>query len=399
VSYIKQGTVPFRNAILALFAGGFNTFAILYNIQPLMPEFSRDFHISPTIASLSLSMTTIAMAVSMLFVGSLSDAWGRKSVMKFSMFAASMLALLTAVSPNFHFLLVIRIIQGVVLAGLPAIAMTYLSEEIEPTSLGVVMGIYISGNSIGGMGGRIISGMVTDFFDWRVAIAVIGVLSLAATLVFWLTLPPSRNFERQPLKVSKIMESLFSQCKDLNLVCVYGLGFLLMGSFVTLFNYIGYQLIAPPYSLSQSLVGSIFIVYIMGTFSSTWMGRLADRYARHKVMWLALMIIFTGVMLTLSSMLWLKIIGIAIFTFGFFGGHSIASSWVGLLATSHKAQASSLYLFFYYIGSSVGGTTGGIFWSNFGWSGVVALIAFFLVIAFLLSIRLSSVGDRSITQA
>jgi MFS transporter, YNFM family, putative membrane transport protein len=390
VSYIKQGTVSFRNAILALFAGGFNTFAILYNIQPLMPEFSRDFHISPTMASLSLSMTTIAMAVSMLFVGSLSDAWGRKSVMTFSLFAASVLALLTAVSPNFHFLLVIRVLQGVVLAGLPAIAMTYLSEEIEPSSLGIVMGIYISGNSVGGMGGRIISGMVTDFFNWRVAIAAIGVLSLIATLLFWFKLPPSRNFERQPLKVSKIAETLLSQCKDRNLISVYGLGFLLMGSFVTLYNYIGYQLIAPPYSLSQSLVGSIFIVYITGTFSSTWMGRLADRYPRHKVMWLALTIILTGVIITLSGSLWLKIIGIAIFTFGFFGGHSIASSWVGRLAKNHKAQASSLYLFFYYVGSSVGGTTGGIFWSNFGWAGVVVLIVFFLVIAFVLSIRLSA---------
>jgi len=391
VSYIKQGTVSFRDAILALFAGGFNTFAILYNIQPLMPEFSRDFHISPTMASLSLSMTTIAMAVSMLFVGSLSDAWGRKSVMTFSLFAASVLALLTAASPNFHFLLVIRVIQGIVLAGLPAIAMTYLSEEIEPSSLGIVMGIYISGNSVGGMGGRIISGIVTDFFNWRVAIAAIGALSLIATLLFWFKLPPSRNFERQPLKISKIAESLLSQCKDRNLLSVYGLGFLLMGSFVTLYNYIGYQLLAPPYSLSQSLVGSIFFVYIMGTFSSTWMGRLADRYARHKVMWMALAIILIGVTITLSSSLWLKIIGIAIFTFGFFGGHSVASSWVGRLATNRKAQASSLYLFFYYVGSSVGGTLGGIFWSNFGWAGVVGLIVFFLVTAFLLSIRLSSV--------
>ncbi len=391
MSYIKQGTVSFRDAILALFAGGFNTFAILYNIQPLMPEFSRDFHISPTMASLSLSMTTIAMAVSMLFVGSLSDAWGRKSVMTFSLFAASVLALLTAASPNFHFLLVIRVIQGIVLAGLPAIAMTYLSEEIEPSSLGIVMGIYISGNSVGGMGGRIISGIVTDFFNWRVAIAAIGALSLIATLLFWFKLPPSRNFERQPLKISKIAESLLSQCKDRNLLSVYGLGFLLMGSFVTLYNYIGYQLLAPPYSLSQSLVGSIFFVYIMGTFSSTWMGRLADRYARHKVMWMALAIILIGVTITLSSSLWLKIIGIAIFTFGFFGGHSVASSWVGRLATNRKAQASSLYLFFYYVGSSVGGTLGGIFWSNFGWAGVVGLIVFFLVTAFLLSIRLSSV--------
>ncbi|HWQ43752.1 MAG TPA: MFS transporter, partial [Desulfosporosinus sp.] len=235
MSYIKQDTVSFRNAILALFAGGFNTFAILYNIQPLMPEFSRDFHISPTMASLSLSLTTIAMAVSMLFVGSLSDAWGRKSVMTFSLFTASVLALLTAASPNFHFLLVIRVIQGIVLAGLPAIAMTYLSEEIEPSSLGIVMGIYISGNSVGGMGGRIISGMMTDFFNWRLAITAIGVLSLIATLLFWFKLPPSRNFERQSLKISKIAGSLLSQCKDRNLLCVYGLGFLLMGSFVTLY--------------------------------------------------------------------------------------------------------------------------------------------------------------------
>ena len=395
MSYIEKDTISFRNAILALFAGGFNTFAILYNIQPLMPELSRDFRISPTVASLSLSLTTIAMAVSMLFVGALSDARGRKSVMSISLFIASVLAILTSVSPNFHALLILRVIEGIVLAGLPAIAMTYLSEEIEPASLGVAMGIYISGNSIGGMGGRIISGMVTDFFNWRVALAVIGVLSLAATLMFWRTLPPSRNFKRQPLQISKITESLLAQCKDPYLRRLYGLGFLVMGSFVTLYNYIGYQLVAPPYSLSQTLVGWIFIVYIMGTFSSTWMGRLADRYARYQVMWLALTILLVGVIITLSSLLWLKIMGIAIFTFGFFGAHSIASSWVGRLATSHKAQASSLYLFFYYCGSSVGGTSGGVFWSHFGWTGVVGLIVCFLIVAFFLSIRLASIPDHS----
>lgn len=390
MNYIKQGTRSFRLALLALFAGGFNTFAILYDIQPLMPELSRDFHISPTLASLSLSLTTVAMAVCMLFVGSLSDAWGRKPMMTYSLFAASVLAILTAVSPNFHGLLVIRVILGVVLAGLPAIAMTYLSEEIEPNGLGVAMGIYISGNSIGGMGGRIISGMVTDYFNWRAGIAVIGVLSLGATLLFSYTLPPSKHFKQRPLQIRDMMQSLFSQFKDPNLVCVYGLGFLLMGSFVTLYNYIGYQLVAPPYSLSQSLVGWIFIVYITGTFSSTWMGRLADRHARHKVLWMDLVIVFTGAVITLNGILWVKIIGIAVFTFGFFGGHSIASSWVGRLANQHKAQASSLYLFCYYVGSSVGGTTGGLFWTRFGWTGVVSLIVLFVFVAFLLSIRLAS---------
>ncbi|WP_049804030.1 MFS transporter [Desulfosporosinus acidiphilus] len=143
MDYIKQGTKSFYLALLALFAGGFNTFAILYDIQPLMPDLSNDFHISPTLASLSLSLTTVAMAVSMLFVSSLSDSWGRKPVMICSLFAASILANLTAVTPSFHGLLVLRVILGIALAGLPAIAMTYLSEEIEPGALGVAMGIYI----------------------------------------------------------------------------------------------------------------------------------------------------------------------------------------------------------------------------------------------------------------
>jgi YNFM family putative membrane transporter len=391
VDSIQQGTPAFRKTNLALFAGGFSTFAILYNTQPLMPELSREFHISPSAASLSLSVTTIALAICMLVIGSLSEAWGRKPIMTFSMIVSSLLAVLTAFSPNFHVLLICRVLQGAVLAGLPAIAMAYLGEEIEPKSLGLAMGLYISGNSIGGMGGRIITGMVTDLFNWRVAMGSIGVLSLLAGIFFWLNLRPSKNFHPKPLNLRDLSRSLASQFKDPGLLCLYGIAFLLCGSFVSLYNYIGFQLIAPPYSLSQTLVGWIFIVYIVGTFSSTWMGRVADRYGRRKVLWVALLIMLVGAVLTLNTLLLIKIIGIAIFTFGFFGGHSIASSWVGRRAMHGKAQASSLYLFFYYLGSSVGGTTGGVFWTSRGWTGVVEMIVVFLLLALFLSIKLTRI--------
>lgn len=387
MNYIQQGTRDYRKVNLALFAGGFTTFAILYCTQPLLPEFSRTFRVSPTIASLSLSLTTVALSFSMLLIGSLSEAWGRKPIMTFSLIATSLLAMLTAWAPSFHLLLVWRILQGVVLAGLPAIAMAYLSEEIKPLHLGAAMGLYISGNSIGGMSGRIITGMLTDHFGWRVAMGSIGAVSLLASVVFWLILPPSKNFHPRPLAIGKLTLSLFSQLKDPALLRLYGLGFLLMGSFVTLYNYVGYALMAPPYSLSQTLVGWIFLVYVVGTFSSAWMGRLADRFERQKVLTLALLIMLVGAGITLHGHLFIKIAGIAIFTFGFFGGHSIASSWVGHLATHDKAQASSLYLFFYYAGSSIGGTAGGEFWSAFGWKGVIGMIAGFLLLAFLLCWR------------
>lgn len=392
MSYIQKGTVAFRKTSVALFFGGFTTFAIMYSTQPLLPEFSREFHISPAVASLSLSMTTIALAVSMLFVGSLSEVKGRKPLMIFSLLAASLLAVLTAFVPNYHVLLIFRVLQGLVLAGLPAVAMAYLFEEIEPASLGIAMGLYISGNSVGGMSGRIIIGMLSDYFNWRVALGSIGILSILASLLFWYLLPESKHFQPRSFEIGKLLKSMAYHLKDPGLLYLYGIGFFLMGSFVTLFNYIGYQLLAPPYSLSQTIVGWIFVIYIVGTFSSTWMGRLADIHGRRQMLWVALLIMASGAGITLSTLLVLKILGIAIFTFGFFGSHSLASSWVGHQAIHDKAQASSLYLFFYYAGSSIGGTAGGTFWSAFGWGGVISIILGFLLLALFLSIRLNSIA-------
>jgi MFS transporter, YNFM family, putative membrane transport protein len=395
--YIEQGTSAYRKANFALFIGAFITFAILYNTQPLMPEFTREFQISPTVASLSLSVSTISLAVSMLIIGSLSEVYGRTRIMKASLFLASVLAVVTTFSPTFHHLLVLRVFQGVLLAGLPSVAMAYLGEEIEPRSVGLAMGLYISGNSIGGMGGRIITGVLTDWFDWRVAMGAIGALSLAASLMFWFMLPPSQQFQPRTPNVGKLLNSLIGHLRDPGMACLYGIGFLLMSGFVVFYNYTGFKLIAPPYSLSQTVVGWIFIVYIVGSFSSAWMGRLADKFGRSHVLGIALLIMFVGTCLTLTVNLPINIFGAAVFTFGFFGGHSIASSWVGRRAKHDKAQASSLYLFFYYAGSSIGGTVGGTVWSAFGWGGVAGLIVCFLVLASFILLLIPKLSPVSVS--
>jgi len=391
MSYIQKGTKEFRLTSLALFAGGFNTFAILYSTQPLMPFLSKEFGISPMVASLSLSITTCTLALSMLLFGSISEVLGRKPIMCFSLFATSILAVLSAFVPNFSSLLVLRCLEGFVLAGLPAIAMAYISEEVDKSSLGMVMGLYISGNSIGGMSGRIIIGVISDFFNWRLALGCIGLLGLIASFLFWSKLPSSKHFEGRSFEIAKLIKSIVNHLKNPKLLCLYCIGFLIMGSFVSLYNYIGYQLVESPYNLSSTLVSFIFVIYIVGTFSSTFMGRLADKHGQYKILWVSLIIMLFGICMTLNINLFLKIIGIALLTFGFFAGHSLISSWIGKLATHDKAQASSLYLLFYYVGSSIGGTVGGRFWSSYGWSGVVSMISLFLVTAFLVLFTLSAI--------
>lgn len=161
-----------------------------------------------------------------------------------------------------------------------------------------------------------------------------------------------------------------------------------MGSFVTLFNYIGYRLMQNPWHLSQTTVGLLSVAYLTGTWSSPRAGALSVRYGRGVVMLAFIAIMLTGVLITLNGSLWLIFVGMLLFTAGFFAAHSIASSWIGPRARRAKGQASSLYLFSYYLGSSIAGTLGGVFWHTYGWPGVTLFISSLLVLALLIALRL-----------
>lgn len=392
--YIQKGTRDFTLANLALFAAGFIIFANLYITQPLFPQFSEEYNVSPAVASLSLSLSTVVLSFSLILFGSLSEAWGRKRLMTISIFAASFLTILLAFSPSFEALLLLRVVQGFAFAGVPAIAMAYLGEEMDPSSLGAAMGLYISGNSVGGLAGRIIMGTITDLSTWQIGMIFMGILSLVVSCYFIWALPASKHFHPRPLQFKALTKSLVSHLKDPGLVCLFGIAFTLMGSFVTLYNYISYKLIGEPYNLSTTIVGWIFIVYLVGTFSSAWFGSLSDKFGRQKVLFAGILIMLSGALLTLPVHLFIKILGIVVFTFGFFGSHSIASGWVSHRAKKDKAQASSLYLFAYYFGSSIGGTTGGFFWATWGWNGVIAFISAFIVTAFLLAGTLMLINQK-----
>ncbi|SFL00326.1 MFS transporter, YNFM family, putative membrane transport protein [Rhodanobacter glycinis] len=386
--WIHHGTPAFRRTNLALFAAGLATFGLLYCVQPLMPEFNHDYGVSAADSALSLSLTTGVLAVAMLFAGGLSDAWGRKSVMVASILSSAVLVLVTAAMPNWGSLLVVRTLLGLTLSGLPAVAMTYLSEEMHPESIGLGMGLYISGSAVGGMGGRLVTGVLTDFFDWRVGVVVVGVIGIVSGLVFWRALPPSRHFVRQPLSWRALAGRFSGMFHDPGLPWLFLEGFLLLGAFVTVYNYLGYRLLAPPFNLSQAVVGLIFGIYLIGTFSSAWMGHLAGKLGRRKVLWTAFALMLVGVLLTLTMSLWLIMLGIVAVTFGFFGGHSIVSSWVGRRAGAAKAQASSMYLFCYYMGSSVAGYAGGLFYTRGGWDGVAAFIGALVVAGLVIALGL-----------
>ncbi len=388
---IARSDPAFARVVTAFFLGGFTTFALLYSVQPLLPILAREFSQTPAGASLVLSISTLVMAPALIVAGSVSEALGRKHMMVASLAAAALATIACSLAREWTQLLMLRALTGLALSGLPAVAMAYLADEIASEALGLAMGLYIAGTTIGGMAGRLLVSVLADRWNWRIGVAALGAQGLVGAVYYVYALPRERTFEPKPLRLGKLARSLFGHFGDPGLRLLFAEGFLVMGAFVCAYNYLGFRLAEPPFSFSATAIGLVYLMYVVGAASSTVMGDLAGRFGRRRVLWTAATIGLVGVIATLPDNIFAVLIGLAMLTWGFFGAHSIASSWVGLRATTGRAQATALYLFFYYLGSSVAGSAGGWFFERYAWPGVAALVGALVLGALAVALRLSQV--------
>lgn len=378
-----------------MFCAGFATFSTLYCVQPVLPDIAADFGVSAAESSLTLSLTTGFLAVSIMVSSAVSQAVGRRGLMFVSMVLASVLGCSLALVTDWHLLLVIRALEGIVLGGVPAVAMAYLGEEIDPGRLGRAMGVYVGGTALGAMVGRVGMGLMTSVISWHQALGVIGLFSLLSSIAFLLLLPPSRRFARGTIGVRTNVVLWVSRLQDRRLIGLYFLGFVLTSVFVAVFNYSTFRLSAAPFSLTSMQVGMVFLCYVFGVFSSSLSGQISARLGSTGALLLAFALMGGGALLTLPDTLVLMLAGVALITIGFFIGHSVASSCVGRLSPTHKGHAASLYLLFYYMGAGAVGTGAGWLWEHGGWGAVVALTAGFAVAGAVVSVLMRTALARS----
>jgi YNFM family putative membrane transporter len=388
----ERGSPGYRRLGLAMWCTGLATFVLVYAVQGLLPTLADRFGVSSGTSSLALSATTLTLALAIVPLSAVAEAWGRARVMTVALAASAVLGLLAPLAPTFGVLVGIRALQGVALAALPALAMSHVTREVAARHLGGAVGLLIAGNTIGGLSGRLIATAVADVAGWRLALLAVGLVSLACTVAFRLLLPPSVAPAAPRVRVRELGAPILRHLRDPGLLCLFGIGFLLMGAFVTVYNYLGFRLLRAPFDLPAALVALIFLGYLAGSYASTAAGRLGDRFGRRKVMWVGIAVAVAGLWVTAPGLLPTVLAGLLLITVGFFAGHSLASSWVGrrssMLPGGSPGIASSLYLFGYYGGSSIGGTVGGVVFDHAGWAGVVGYVTVLLAGALALSLTL-----------
>lgn len=366
----------------------------MYSAQAVLPQLSADLGVGVGASTLAVSATTGLVALAIIPSSAVSERFGRIEVMRISAIAAGVLGLLVPLAPTFAVLVVLRALQGVALAGVPAVAMAYLAEEVRAGSVGRAMARYVAGTTVGGLAGRLVTSLAVDVMSWRWALEVAAVVSIGFTVLFLRTVPPSRRFRAVSVGPIMLSRAVIEHLRRPALAAQFALAFLLMGGFVSMYNLLSFRLLGAPFDLPQTLVGFVFCAYLAGTVSSGWAGRLADRRGRALVLTGSVVIATAGLALTLTESVAPVLVGLVLFTGGFFGAHAVASGWVGILAVTHRAEASALYLFCYYLGSAVLGSVVGAVYSAAGWTAAVAVVGGFLACALLIALALVAAGRR-----
>ncbi|MEV0891040.1 MFS transporter [Promicromonospora sp. NPDC050262] len=406
-----------RRLLVALFGAGTAAFAQLYAPQSVLPDAARELATSASATSLLVSAATLGLAVGVLPWAWVADRVGRVRAMTVAMLGATAVGLAVPFAPSFELLVAGRAVQGLFVAGAPAVAMAYLTEMLIESGAAAAVpraaGTYVAGTSMGGLLGRLVSGGVAELFGWRAGVGAVAVACLVATGAFiWLAprdrgpraasvaecagLPdggdavpdPDPDPDPDPApaaapdrRAPRGRLGRFRALLNPRLLVLDAQGLLLMGGFVAVYNYLGFRLAAAPFDLSPGVVSLVFLAYLAGTWSSARTGRLVLRHGRRRVLIVSAGVMALGVTATLSGWLPLVLAGLVVLTAGFFGAHAVASGWTPVAAPQARTQAAAVYNLAYYAGSSLFGWLGGIGFALAGWPGTVGMVLALVAVA------------------
>jgi predicted MFS family arabinose efflux permease len=352
---------------------GYCTFINLYSPQALLPSWAAEFSVSAAVISATMTAGTLAVALTAPFSGAVADVIGRKRVIVASMLALVVPTVMIAMAPDVQSLIVWRFIQGLTLPSIFAVIIAYIGDEWPAAEVAGMAGIYTSGASLGGFSGRFVTGVLADLIGWRGAYLALAVLTLAATAAVAVLLPRERNFVRSE-NLAASLRQMLRHLRNPQLVATYAVGFGTLFNFIATFTYINFVLAAPPFSFSATLLGTIFLVYLLGAAVTPMTGRFIHRLGRRPFMLGNCAVWVLGILLTLIPSLTAIIAGLAVCAVCGLISQAISTGYVTLTAQEGRSSAVGLYVTIFYIGGSFGAFLTGLAFEKAGWPGCVALV-------------------------
>jgi YNFM family putative membrane transporter len=362
-----------RRAVAAIAFATVAVFADMYLAQPLLPALSREYRVSATAASTTVSALVLAIALTSSAYGPLAELAGPRTVMVAGCALLGLATLAAALAPNLPALVALRGLQGVLVPSVSAVAVAYLGRLRAGRDPGTLVGLYIGATVAGGMLGRVGSGLIAGAASWRASFVAFGGLTLAAAaaLAAGLRPVPPRARGSTSRAFAAAYAEMGAHLFDSRLLGAFVVGGTLFFGFIGIFTYLPYLLTAPPFSLSTAGVAWIYSSYLAGVFTAPLAGSASPRFSRRALMATGFAVALGGTALTLVPALGAVIAGTIVLCIGMFMAQAVAPAFVNVTARVAKTGANALYQVFYYVGAVLGSTLPGLALERWGWSGVV----------------------------
>jgi MFS transporter, YNFM family, putative membrane transport protein len=358
---------------IAVATAGFCAFLNLYSPQALLPALAREFGVGAAEVSTIMTASALAIALTAPFTGAVADVLGRKRVITAAMLAVVVPMAGAALAPDVNALIVWRFIQGLLLPPIFAVTVAYIGDEWPPAEVPGVAGIYIAGSSLGGFCGRFIPGALHDLIGWRGGFLALAALSLAGALILAWLLPREKSFVRSE-DLGASARQMLRHLKNPQLLATYAIGFGVLFNFVAVFTYVSFHLAAPPYDFSSTLLGAIFVTYLVGTIVAPMTGWMVARLGRR---WFILTVIATwaaGALLMLAPPVAAIVAGLILCAACGMLCQTIATGYVTAIAKDGRSSAVGLYVTSFYVGGSMGALLPGLAWNAGGWPACIAMV-------------------------
>lgn len=359
---------------LAVGLAGYCAFINLYSPQSILPLLSREFHATAAEISTIITVSTLAVALTAPFTGTVADVLGRKRVIVAAMFVLVIPTLMVGLATTLPQLVFWRAVQGLVLPPIFAVAVAYIGDEWSTKEATTAAGIYSSGSSLGGFSGRLVTGLLADLISWRAGFAALAAIAFAGAIAVAFLLPHERRFVRSEGLIASGRQML-AHFHNGQLLATYAVGFGVLFNFICTFTFVSFHLAAAPYNLSASWLGAIFVVYLVGSVLTPWTGWAVGRFGRRPFMVGVIALWIAGIALTLAPSLPLIIAGLALGAGCGLICQAVSTGYVTTTAKAGRSSAVGLYVTSFYTGGSFGAAAGGIAWTLGGWPACVAIVA------------------------
>jgi len=377
--------MAFDPRALAVAAAGFTAFINLYSPQALLPELSREFGVGAGDISALMTATTAAIALTAPFTGALADVLGRKRLITAAAFAIVVPTLIMSFASTVPQLVLWRFIQGLLLPPIFTVTVAYVGDEWPPGEVPRVVGLFISGSSVGGFSGRFITGIVADLLGWRVSFVAVALLTLAGATLVTTVLTRERHFVQSDGFLTSARQML-AHLRNRRLLAIYAVGFSVLFNFVATFTYISFHLAEPPYNFSPTLLGLLFATYLGGSLAVPWLGHAILLFGRRRFVLGIAAIWIAGVLMLLAPPIAVIVLGLTLCATCGMICQGVSTGYVIATAKEGRSSAAGLYASTYYIGGSAGAFLMGFVWHAAGWTGcVVAIVAAQVIMALIVA--------------